>query len=407
LKLMTPREKTKSKTGRPKGPDRALLLHLNGAAMRYWHDSLLASPRTLQYLADRGWSDPAALAARYQLGLAIGKGDEGEGFVRHLLRNKSLWDGVTDRLVIEEALIDAGLARRHDSGRLLDYFYGRLIFPIARSGTLDTLRAAEIVGFGGRVLPWAVESRPDGGEGPPKYLNTRTTALFDKGKLLYGGAWAEESIRKIRKAVIVEGYMDLLRVREAGFNHVVAQCGTALTPAHVGIIIKAARLDRSGYGPNGIRLEVTLATDTDAAGRRAAERGARLIMAGRAVARVATFDGGKDPDDLIRQAGEQGHHVFSRVLESAVTPAIRYLDEQAERKGGEPWRTSLRALVATMHNVSQRASGGTAEQANEDARRAADRFRTRARLEFLEDAHLKRLFAAGPAESATDWQVGT
>jgi DNA primase len=394
----------RAQTSLPRKGRREILAALNREAMEHAHGLLLRSPRVLDYLVSRGWPEPERMASRYRLGFAPGREDGEPGFVREILRRRSLPAGVADRAALEEALLLAGLARRSESGKVYDYFYGRLLFPVAATRRLEEISQAEIVAFGGRILPWA-ESAGAGGDGPPKYLNTPATPVFDKGKILYGLSWAESAIRKTRRAVIVEGYLDLIRVREAGFETAVAQCGTALTPDHVRLLARAARMQPSGYAAGGERLSVTLATDADAAGRRAAERGARLIMRAQCVARIARFQGGKDPDDLIRDAGVDGRALFERALADAATPAVDYLDGLCEPREGPPWRGSLRALVASLNNLSRRAAGGPEEQMREDASRVAGRLLAEGRFSFEPD-HVLTLFRRAGEGEGEDWEVG-
>src|SRR5512135_2633962 len=116
-------------------------------------------------------------------------------------------------LGIEEGvLLEAGLLRRRDDGSLVPRFRGRLLFPI------HDLRG-RVVGFGGRIL----------GEGEPKYLNSPDTPIFHKGKLLYHLHTAKHAMRKAERAVLVEGYFDVIRLALAGLEEVVAPLGTGLT----------------------------------------------------------------------------------------------------------------------------------------------------------------------------------
>src|SRR5699024_5496269 len=128
----------------------------------------------------------------------------------------------------------------NERGSRYDRFRGRIMFPIRD-------RLGRIAGFAGRIL----------GSGEPKYLNTPETAIFHKGALLYGLDVAAQALRDSGEAVIVEGYMDVIALHQAGFTNAMATLGTALTQEHADLLS---------------RLEVDrlyLAFDADEAGQRA------------------------------------------------------------------------------------------------------------------------------------------
>lgn len=173
----------------------------------------------------------------------------------------------------EAALIAAGLAVRRDEGPVRARFWERLLFPI------HDLRG-RVVGFGGRRLD----------DGEPKYLNSPDSEVFHKGQLLYNLHAARHAIRKVEEAVIVEGYFDVLRLVEAGLEHVVAPLGTGFTPDQARLLGRFSK-------------RVTLLFDSDSAGLRATFRTAdELLRAGLRVS-VATMPDGEDPDTLVRAGG--------------------------------------------------------------------------------------------------------
>lgn len=179
-----------------------------------------------------------------------------------------------DRGVDSRDLEEAGLLRRSDDGRLQDYFRGRLMIPIR-----DAL--GRLVGFGGRVL--------DGSE--PKYLNTRETPLFSKGRLLFGLDRARKS--RPDRFLVVEGYTDVMASVLAGVEGVVAGLGTAFTEQ------QGRLLER--YRPG----QVVLLYDGDRAGWKAAERTLDELAPTTLDLRVALLDGGLDPADLVRLRGPE------------------------------------------------------------------------------------------------------
>ncbi len=175
--------------------------------------------------------------------------------------------------VADSALVSAGLVVERDGGGFYDRFRERLIFPLLSSGNRP-------VGFGGRSL----------GDQEPKYLNSPETHLYRKSYYLYGLSQARQAIRLSREAILVEGYMDLLSLHQAGFHNVVASAGTALTDEQARTIAKYAD-------------KVFIAYDGDKAGISAATRAAETLVQLGLKVRVAAFPGGEDPDSYVRQAG--------------------------------------------------------------------------------------------------------
>jgi len=173
-------------------------------------------------------------------------------------------------------LIEAGLLISVEEKEPYDRFRGRLMIPIRDP-------RGRVIAFGGRVI----------GDGEPKYLNSPDTPLFDKGRTLYNLDRAAAASRKANRIIVVEGYMDVIALAQAGFGEAVAPLGTALTEAQL------ERLWRLSDVP-------ILCFDGDSAGQKAAIRAAHralpLLAPGRSLSFV-TLPGGMDPDDLIRAKG--------------------------------------------------------------------------------------------------------
>jgi DNA primase len=170
------------------------------AARGYYHDLLLQRPEAesaRRYLAGRGFDEDDWRA--FALGFAL---DDWQGLIRHAQRAG----------FAEEDLLAAGLVRRSTSGRLYDLLRKRVTFPIA-----DATR--HCIAFGGRVLDPLEQ---------PKYLNTPETAYYHKSRVLFGLAEGQEALRKERTALLVEGYLDVIRLHQGGFAQAVATCGVAL-----------------------------------------------------------------------------------------------------------------------------------------------------------------------------------
>ena len=168
-----------------------------------------------------------------------------------------------------------GLIISKDSGRFYDRFRGRLIFPI------EDL-SGRVVAFGGRAL----------GDDMPKYLNSPESPIYTKGRVLYGMYRTKDSIRNKNYVIIVEGYVDLLSLLDAGVSNVVATLGTALTREQVELIRRFTR-------------NVAVIFDPDEAGRHAVERSLKLFLEENMHARVVVLPEGYDPDDYVKKFGPE------------------------------------------------------------------------------------------------------
>ncbi len=181
----------------------------------------------------------------------------------------------------EKDLKDAGLCVITSYGAR-DYYRNRLMFPIIN-------QRGDTVGFGGRIL----------GEGEPKYLNSPETVLFTKSHVLYGLNFAGPAIRKTGRAVLLEGYMDVIACHQAGAEYTVAPLGTSLTEEHARLLKR--------YTDN-----VTVLFDPDAAGIKAALRGALILIERGLFVKVASLPEGLDPDEYIAKYGKES---FENILD--------------------------------------------------------------------------------------------
>ncbi|MEX2643234.1 MAG: DNA primase [Acetobacterales bacterium] len=228
-----------------------------------WFQKMLQAPEgeaARAYLRNRGLDD--GTVAAFRLGYAPGGGALKAALAR---------EGIGD-----EQLFEAGLLKPSDDGREpYEYFRGRVTFPITDS-------RGRVIAFGGRTL----------GDGQPKYLNSPETALFHKGRVLYGLAQARAAADR-GDLIVAEGYMDVIALHRAGFPRAVAPLGTALTEEQIRLLWTLSN-------------EPVLCLDGDTAGRRAALRAAErtlpLLAPGYSL-RFALLQPGDDPDSLIVRAG--------------------------------------------------------------------------------------------------------
>jgi DNA primase len=244
--------------------------------------------RTAAFYASYLWDSEEAGKARGYLA-ERGLGEEvlrafGVGYA------PSAWDRVLVRgqragFTVAE-LRSVGLVQKGRGGGEYDRFRSRIIFPIRD-------RRARTVGFGGRAM------RPDQGA---KYVNTAETDFFHKSRMLYGIDLAKEAIAKAGRAVVVEGYTDVLALHQAGVKEAIGVMGTAITEEQVGSL-------------SGMIEEVVLALDADAAGQEAMLR-AQRVAAGRSMRlRVAAMPAGEDPAEMMAEGGAER---FRALVEGAV-----------------------------------------------------------------------------------------
>ncbi|MDW8153570.1 MAG: DNA primase [Armatimonadota bacterium] len=255
-----------------RGEVEALLRALDAAA-RFYRETLLhpSSGRVArEYLGQREITPQAA--DRFRLGYAPEAWDL---LLQHLRRSGHA----------AEVLEKAGLVAPRGGGGHYDVFRHRLMFPI-----LDLQDRP--VAFGGRALRE---------EDQPKYLNSRESPVFHKGRTLYALNFAREAIRQAGYAVVVEGYLDAVTCHQHGIQHTVASLGTALTPDQVALLRR-------------FTASVVLVYDSDEAGQRAAVRALPLFEEAGLSVRAVTLPEGMDPDLFLRR---HGRDAFLRVVEGA------------------------------------------------------------------------------------------
>jgi DNA primase len=274
-----------------------------------WFREQLAAPvgaAARRLLRDRGLStDTAEL-------LGMGYAPAG----REGLRARLSKEGFTDPV-----LLRSGLVLQRDDGQARDRFRNRLMIPICRE-------SGPIIAFGGRAMEAGQQ---------PKYLNSPETAIYVKGRTLYGLNWSKSAIGRVKYAVLVEGYFDWAQAYQAGITNVVASSGTALTPVQ-------ARLLRRFAG------KVVLSFDPDAAGQGAAAKSSELLVTEGFQVNVAMLPAGDDPDNYIRKHGAAAYQEMLR-------GSRQYLEYLLERSAAEDDLTrdeGRRAFLNRMLAVAAR-----------------------------------------------------
>lgn len=244
---------------------RAALHDMHALAAQVFQE-MLRSPQgsdARAYLARRGV--PQEMIDTFQLGFSDASG---QTLVRRF----------TEKGFTPEQMEVSGLVRRRqEGGGFYDYFRGRLMFPIHSE-------TGKVIAFGAR----AMSDEP----GQPKYLNSAETPIYRKSSVLYNLHRARDGMRKHNRAVLVEGYMDVIGAYAAGVKEVVASCGTALTPLQVRTLHRLA-------------ATVVVNFDPDAAGANAAEKAIQLLLDEGLHVQVLTLEGGLDPDEYVKEHGAE------------------------------------------------------------------------------------------------------
>ena len=359
-----------------------------------WFRSQLRSPAgaaALAYLRDgRGLSE-ATLEA-FELGYAP---EQWDGLLAHLQQVEGLGP---------ELLEAAGLVVPRKGGDgFYDRFRHRVMVPIKD-------RQGRVIGFGGRSL--------DGGE--PKYLNSPETELFEKGKHLFGLERASAAIRKDDRAVVVEGYFDVIALHAAGITNAVAALGTALSSQQITQLCRCCESRR-----------LILNFDSDGAGVRAAQRAIgeveQLALQGQLELRVLHLPAGKDPDEFLKTQGAGDYRALLDQAPLWLDWQIEQVLEGRDLARPDQFQQAVSALVALLgklpqsavrshylQRVAERLSGGQARlalQLEDDLRQQVKGQRWHGRSQKWEqpgeaglreraEAELLRLYLHCPAHRA-------
>ncbi|HTS53277.1 MAG TPA: DNA primase [Burkholderiales bacterium] len=285
------------------------LTELLQRAAQFYKSELKRSEKAIAYLKGRGLT--GEIAARFQVGFA-----------------PSGWQNlaVVFGNYQAKALVDAGLVIQGDEDKRYDRFRDRIMFPIVSP-------RGQVIGFGGRVLD----------DSEPKYLNSPETPLFEKGRELYGLFQARQAIRGAGRAVVVEGYMDVVALAQCGIGYAVATLGTATTPWHVQKLLRQTD-------------EIVFCFDGDAAGRRAAwralENSLSQLQDGKQV-RFLLLPERDDPDSFVRR---EGRETFERLLTDTAMPLstflLKELTERADMGSAEGRAKFLQEAKPLVKQIS-------------------------------------------------------
>lgn len=295
---------TERQTGDP--GKRSLYEQMMTSALQFFRNALHRSSDALDYCKRRDLSE--AMLDEWEIGYAP---DVGEALATHLQKGGfPLTTGKELFLIDQDA-----------SGGYFDKFRGRLMFPIRdeRGG---------LVAFGGRLL----------GDGIPKYVNSGDTPIFAKRRVLYGMHRAKDAIAKSRRAVLVEGYLDVIACHRADVTEAVASLGTALGSDHAKLLRRWCE-------------EVVILYDSDAAGQSAAQRAAEILTEEGLRTRIALIPEGKDPDTLLRDGGPVA---VQRAASGGVTPLEHRLSQIKEDPSQDAfWKAAIIALAEETNTLDR------------------------------------------------------
>ncbi|MFZ0456279.1 MAG: DNA primase [Ignavibacteriaceae bacterium] len=288
-----------------KQSEQEILYDINTLAARYFSDNLLNSTEgeTGREYFNKRKIKPQTLRA-FGLGYSL---NGWENFIEF----------AKDKKIDLEKAVLLGLIGRNKDGRLFDKFSGRIIFPIFSPN-------GRVIAFAGRIL----ENR----EGTAKYLNSPESLIYTKGKILYGLSFAKDEIRRQDKAILVEGYMDLISLYQNGIKNVVAVSGTALTEDQVLLL--------SRYTKN-----IVLLFDADTAGIKASMRSIELLLKRDIEIKIVSLPSGEDPDSYVHNYGKEKFEELIRYAQNFMEYQSAYYESLGMFEDPAKTSEAIRDLV--------------------------------------------------------------
>jgi len=267
---------------------RKSVLEINQAAAQYYHQALLSDQVALDYMVRRRGINRQTIE-EFKIGYAA---DAWNNLEEYLLKKG----------YPEQYLKTSGLIKRSSTDRYYDLFRNRIVFPISQY-------SGEIVGFGGRVID----------EGMPKYLNTPETELYSKRKNLYGLYQAREAVRKENEVLLVEGYMDCIKIHQNGIKNCAASLGTAFTSEQAVLLRRYAE-------------KVIILYDGDEAGQRETMRAIDILRDQELNVEVITLPGDKDPDEYLELYGKEEflHYIKNNKVTYLEFKINRYINQEKQ-----------------------------------------------------------------------------
>ncbi len=291
--------------------EQEILYDINTVAARYFSNNLLQSlPGEIarSYFEDR--KIKVQTQRIFGLGYALQDWDH---IVKFLKENN---------IDLEKAKY-LGLIDRKDNGDYYDKFRGRIIFPIFSPN-------GRVIAFGGRIMDKAAVA---------KYLNSPESSIYSKRKSLYGLSHSKDEIRRLDKAILVEGYMDLISLFQHGIKNVVASSGTALTEEQVQML--------SRYTKN-----IVVFYDADTAGVKASLRSIELLVRQDFYVKIAELPTGEDPDSFVQKYGKDEFDEYLKRAQNFLEYQTAQLEKQGKFEDPAQHTDAIRELVQSVSFVN-------------------------------------------------------
>lgn len=295
------------RTGGPK-PSTQVFSDAMEAAQAFFREEYARTPSVQEYVSKRGMDDETV--RKWELGYGP---DMGEALAVRLRKGGFQLNQCRDLFLVE----------MDQQGGYYDRFRGRLTFPIRDE-------RGRLVAFGGRIVVPV--------ENVAKYINSSDTPLYSKSTVLYGMHVARETMAKTGRAVLVEGYMDVIACHRAGITEAVATLGTSITDDHVRLLRRWSQ-------------EAVVLYDGDEAGLKAADKACTMLAEAGLQVRVAVVAAGHDPDTLLTEGGPEA---VRRVVEEAVRPIdfrLMLLDRESSPSDPSYWEKATTILSAATDEL--------------------------------------------------------
>jgi len=299
-------------TGIEKQSEQEILYEINTQVARYFSDNLLNS---LDGEIARDYFNSRKIKTQTMRSFGLGYAIPSRDHLVNFLRDK--------KIDLDKAL-QLGLIGMSNDNRLYDKFSGRIIFPIFSPN-------GRVVAFAGRIL--------DDKEGYAKYLNSPESIIYSKGRILYGLSHAKDEIRRLDKAILVEGYMDLISLFQNGIKNVVAVSGTALTEEQVQLL--------SRYTKN-----VVLLFDADTAGIKASMRSIELLLRRDIEIKIVSLPSGEDPDSFVNNFGREKFEELIKQAQNFLEFQTAYFESQGMFEDPAKAAEAIRELVKPAALIS-------------------------------------------------------
>ncbi len=304
------KEREMSEAEKAEASQRESMLAVNQFAMSHFESNLTDTPDGreigLTYFRQRGIND--AMIKRFHLGYALEKSNE-------------FYETATRKGFKPEPLISTGLCSKSERGTIYDRFKGRVIYPVFGV-------SGKVVAFGGRTL------KSD--KTVAKYVNSPESSIYRKSYELYGLYQAKQAIASKNKCILVEGYMDVISMHQAGVENVVASSGTSLTEGQIRLIHRFTE-------------NVTVIYDSDAAGVKASLRGIDLLLAEGLDVKVLSLPDGDDPDSY---AQNHSSTELEEYLSTHETDFIKFKTSVLLRDAGDDPMKRSRVIADILKTIA-------------------------------------------------------